>query len=131
MTVCRLQLKSAAAEILRSKAKRKVIFSGRRFGKTRMLLTAALEQAVSEPGSNTFYLAPSRKMAADIAWRTLVEMVPASWTKKIWKSTLTVEFNNRSRIILGGLDASDSLRGQTSSLTLCDEFAYAYRGSCG
>ena len=83
MTVCRLQLKSAAAEILRSQAKRKVIFSGRRFGKTRMLLTAALIQAVETPNSNIFYLAPSRKMASDISWRTLTEMVPTSWVKKI------------------------------------------------
>ena len=126
MTVCRLQLKSAAAEILRSKAKRKVIFSGRRFGKTRMLLTAALIQAVETPNSNIFYLAPSRKQAADIAWRTLVEMVPTSWVKKIWKSTLTVEFNNKSRIILGGLDNADSCRGQSASLLLLDEFSYAY-----
>ena len=74
-----------------------------------MLLTAALEQAVSEPGSNTFYLAPSRKMASDISWRTLTEMVPTSWVKKIWESTLTVEFNNKSRIILGNECPPDRL----------------------
>lgn len=38
MTVQTLELKPAAAEILRSPAKVKVVNSGRRFGKTRMAL---------------------------------------------------------------------------------------------
>ena len=125
MAVSTLQLKPAAAEILRSPATVKVMFSGRRFGKTRMMLAAALEKAVSVPGSTTFYLAPSRKMARDIAWRVLKDSVPTEWTDKVMESTLSIEFRNGSRIVLGGLDYADSLRGQSADLLCLDEFAYA------
>ena len=124
MTVATLQLKPAAAEILRSPASVKVMFSGRRFGKTRMMLVAGIEKALQVPGSVTFYLAPSRKQAKDIAWRALKDSVPASWTDKVMESTLTVEFRNGSRVILAGADYADSLRGQSADLLLLDEFAY-------
>ena len=125
MVVATLHLKPAAAEILRSPAKRKVVFSGRRFGKTRMLLTAALEQALVKPGSAIYYLAPSRKQAKDISWRAIKETVPLAWVRKTMESTLTIELHNGSRMMLGGLDYADSLRGQSADLLLLDEFAYA------
>ncbi|QVV66762.1 terminase large subunit domain-containing protein [Synechococcus sp. LA31] len=125
MAVARLELKPAAAEILRSTAKVKVMFSGRRFGKTRMMLAAGVEKALTCPGSVTFYLAPSRKMAKDISWRPLKDSVPQSWIERVLESTLTIEFRNGSRVTLGGLDYADSLRGQSADLLLLDEFAYA------
>jgi len=45
MPAASLQLKPAAAEILRSEAQVKVVFSGRRFGKTRLMLTAGINAA--------------------------------------------------------------------------------------
>ena len=125
MAIAHLELKPAAAEILRSPAKVKVMFSGRRFGKTRMMLAAGLEKAITTPGSVTFYLAPSRKMAKDIGWRVLKDSVPMSWVERVLESTLTIEFRNGSRVTLGGLDYADSLRGQSADLLLLDEFAYA------
>ena len=88
------------------------------------MLTAALERAVSKAGSVIFYLAPSRKQAKDIAWRTLKEIVPESWTEKKMESTLTIEFRNSSRITLAGADFADNLRGQSADMLLIDEFAY-------
>ena len=68
MPAASLQLKPAAAEILRSDAQVKVVFSGRRFGKTRLMLTAGIEECLKNTGAKVFYLAPSRKQAKDIAW---------------------------------------------------------------
>ena len=124
MTVSTIELKPAAAEILRSPAKVKVCFSGRRFGKTRLMLAAAIEKAVTVPGSTTFYLAPSRKQSRDIAWRALKETAPGAWVEQVWESQLAIDFRNGSRIVLGGADYADALRGQSAHLLLLDEFAY-------
>lgn len=126
MTVCRLTLKPAAASVYRSPSKRKILFSGRRWGKTMLMLTTALKTAISKPKSRIYYLAPSRKQAKDITWRTIKDIIPQAWIYRTYESTLTVMFNNRSVIILGGLDYADSLRGQSADLLLLDEFAYSY-----
>ena len=59
-----------------------------------------------------------------MAWRTLKENVPESWTEKKMESTLTIEFRNSSRITLAGADFADNLRGQSADMLLIDEFAY-------
>lgn len=125
MPRARLQLKPAAAEIFRSPAKNKVVLSGRRFGKTMLLLAMALEKALTTPGANIHYMAPSRKMARDIAWKTLKEQAPAAWTRSVMESQLLIEFNNGSVIRLGGMDYADSTRGQASNLLLLDEYCFA------
>ena len=124
MTVQKLELKPAAAEILRSPAKVKVVNSGRRFGKTRMALTWLLEGALLTPGSRMWFLAPSRLQAKSIAWKDLKEMIPSSWASQVRESTLTVELRNGSHIQLAGADYADSLRGQKADRFAVDEFAY-------
>lgn len=124
MTIAQLELKAAAAQVHQSRARVRVLFSGRRFGKTRLMLTEALACALETPGSQIFYLAPSRKMAKDIAWSDLKQMVPSSWIDRAMESTLTLEFRNSSKITLAGADFADSLRGQKAHLLLMDEFAY-------
>jgi len=88
------------------------------------MITEALAAAVGQGGVQVFYLAPSRKMAKDIAWADLKQMVPASWLDRAMESTLTLEFRNGSRITLAGADYADSLRGQRAHLLLVDEFSY-------
>ena len=104
MTTALLELKPAAAEIHRSDAQIKVVFSGRRFGKTRLMLTAGLEECLKNPGAKVFYLAPSRKQAKDIAWADLKTMVPASWLDRTYESQLALHFRNGSKLILAGAD---------------------------
>ena len=79
MPIATLELMPGAADILRSDAQVKVVFSGRRFGKTRLMLTAGIEECLSNPDSKVFYLPPSRKQAKDIACGDLKEMVLESW----------------------------------------------------
>ena len=124
MTVATLELKPAAAEILRSPAKVKVVNSGRRFGKTRMALTWLLEGALLTPMSRMWFLAPTRVQAKQIAWRDLKEMVPSSWASQVRESTLTIELRNGSHIQLAGADYADSLRGQRADRFAIDEYCY-------
>ena len=104
MPIAQLQLKTAAAGILRSDAQVKVIFSGRRFGKTRTLLTAGLEECLTNPGSKVFFLAPSRKQARDIAWSDLKTKIPETWLDRTYESTLSLHFRNGCKLILAGAD---------------------------
>ena len=124
MAVATLELKAAAAEIYRSPARVKVVFSGRRFGKTRLGLTWLIEKCLTEPGSKSFYLAPSRKQARDIAWNDLKSMVPQSWLTRIYESQLSLNFRNGSSLILAGADYADGLRGQSARAIVVDEHAY-------
>ena len=124
MAIAQIELKPAAAEIHCSDAQIKVVLSGRRFGKTRLMLTAGIEECLTNPGAKVFYLAPSRKQAKDIAWADLKTMVPASWLERTYESQLALHFRNGSKLILAGADYADGLRGQAANLILCDEFAY-------
>jgi len=89
------------------------------------MLIVGLARCLEQPGAVVFYIAPSRKQAKDIGWRTLKESVPPSWAHRVMESTLTIEFTNGSRITLGGWDHADALRGQSADLILGDEFCYA------
>lgn len=124
MAVQTLLLRPAAATILRDPARVKVLFSGRRFGKTRMVLTWLLEGALQRSGQEMWFLAPSRKQAKDIAWGDLKQMVPREWCLQVRESELTLQLINGSRIRLAGADYADSLRGQRADRFGCDEFAY-------
>ena len=124
MGIAQIELKPAAAEIHRSDAQIKVVFSSRRFGKTRLMLTAGIEECLTNPGAKVLYLAPSRKQAKDIAWAELKTMVPTTWLDRIYESQLALHFRNGSKLILAGADYADGLLGQAANLILCDEFAY-------
>ena len=52
MAITCMELNPAAAEIHRSDAQIKVVFSGRRFSKTRLMLTAGIEECLKNPGAS-------------------------------------------------------------------------------
>ena len=101
-----------------------MVFSGRRFGKTRLMLTAGVEECITNPGSKVFYLAPSRKQARDIAWADLKGLIPSAWLDRTYESQLALYFRNGSKLVLAGADYADGLRGQSANLILADEHAY-------
>ena len=88
MAVATQQLKPAAAQIFREMQDLKVsvLFCGRRFGKTRLLLLTGLTRCLQEPCSVVFFIAPSRKQAKDIGWRVLKESVPPAWANRVMAS---------------------------------------------
>ena len=65
IVIARLALKLAAVEIHRSDAQIKVVLSGRRFGKTRLMLAAGLEMCLKNYGAELFYLAQCQRRAID------------------------------------------------------------------
>lgn len=106
-----------------SKARFRVLISGRRFGKTHLAVRELCKFA-RYPNCTVWYVAPSYRMAKQIVWDILKEkMRTLRWSKKINESDLTIELVNKSKIQLRGADNEDSLRGVGLNFLVLDEFS--------
>jgi hypothetical protein len=105
-------------------ARFRVLIAGRRFGKTHLSCVELITTALEEPGVLCWYVAPTYRMAKDIAWDTLKAMLPP-WYRKGQpnESTLTIRLLNGSVISLKGAEHYDRLRGRRLRKVVPDEFA--------
>lgn len=116
-------LSSPQFDVFTSKARFRVVVSGRRFGKTHLATTVLLCKAVEAKQQRCWYVAPSYRQAKQIAWLMLKRSLPASLIKRVNESDLTLELFNDSTISLRGADNFDSLRGVGLNFIVMDEFA--------
>ena len=102
----------------------RVLISGRRFGKTYLAITEMMKFA-SKPNQRIWYVAPTFKMAKDICWASLKEVLNQfNWIEDINETTMTITIRKtNSTISLKGADAYDSLRGTGLDFLILDEFA--------
>jgi PBSX family phage terminase large subunit len=119
ITLTKPQLKVSS-----SKARFRVLISGRRFGKTYLAVTEMMKYA-SQPNKRIWYIAPTFKMAKDICWSALKEMLNQfNWIEDINETTMTITIRqSNSTISLKGADNYDSLRGTGLDFLILDEFA--------
>jgi PBSX family phage terminase large subunit len=119
ITLTKPQLKVSS-----SKARFRVLISGRRFGKTYLAVTEMMKYA-SQPNKRIWYVAPTFKMAKDICWSALKEMLNMfNWIEDINETTMTITIRqSNSTISLKGADNYDSLRGTGLDFLILDEFA--------
>ena len=119
ITLTKPQLKVSS-----SKARFRVLISGRRFGKTYLAVTEMMKYA-SQPNRRIWYVAPTFKMAKDICWSALKEMLNQfNWIEDINETTMTITIRqSNSTISLKGADNYDSLRGTGLDFLILDEFA--------
>ena len=75
ITLTKPQLKVSSSE-----ARFRVLISGRRFGKTYLAVTEMMKYAC-QPNRRIWYVAPTFKMAKEIVWGTLKEMLNQLETK--------------------------------------------------
>jgi phage terminase large subunit len=100
-----------------------VVIAGRRFGKTHLAIRELAYHA-KEPRRQVWYVAPSYKMAKQIAFKSLKErLTDLNWCKKINETDMTFFLRNGSTIALKGADNYDSLRGVGLDFLVLDEFA--------
>jgi hypothetical protein len=59
----------------------RVLIAGRRFGKTHLSCVELITTSLEHPGVIVWYVAPTWRMAKDIAWDTLKAMLPP-WYRK-------------------------------------------------
>ena len=119
ITLTKPQLKVSS-----SSARFRVLISGRRFGKTYLAVTEMMKYA-SQPNRRIWYVAPTFKMAKDICWASLKEMLNQfNWIEDINETTMTITIRqSNSTISLKGADNYDSLRGTGLDFLILDEFA--------
>ena len=100
----------------------RVLISGRRFGKTYLAITEMMKYA-SKPNQKIWYVAPTLKMAKDICWSKLKEVLNEfNWIEDINETTMTITIRkSNSTISLKGADNYDSLRGSGINFLILDE----------
>lgn len=105
----------------------RVLIAGRRFGKTYLSCVELLTTAANRQGADAWYIAPTYRMAKEIAWRQLKQMVPRELLAKTNETELSIHLVNGSTIALRGADNPDSLRGVGLDLAVLDEFAWIHK----
>ena len=102
----------------------RVLISGRRFGKTYLCITEMMKYA-SKPNQKIWYVAPTFKMAKEIAWSNLKEMLNQfNWIEDINETTMSIRIRKTNSVIsLKGADNYDALRGTGLNFLILDEFA--------
>jgi len=111
-------------QVVESKARFKVLITGRRFGKTHLAIRQLIKYA-SEPEKKVWFVCPSYRQAKQVCWLALKErLAELNWIKKTNESDLSISLVNGSVIALRGADRSyDSLRGVGLDFLVMDEFA--------
>ena len=122
ITLTKPQLKVSS-----SQARFRVLISGRRFGKTYLCITEMMKYA-SQPKKKIWYVAPTFKMAKEIAWASLKEMLNQfNWIEDINETTMTITIRkSNSTISLKGADNYDSLRGSGINFLILNRSKYIF-----
>lgn len=121
MTQPGIKLHPGQSKVYRSKARFRVVVAGRRWGKTKLSQAMILKYA-RIPKRKIWYVAPTYRMAKQIMWRELVDIVPKRWVKKTNETALSILLINNTLIELKGADDPDSLRGVGIHFLVLDEF---------
>jgi phage terminase large subunit len=120
----KITLTDPQLKVSSSKARFRVLISGRRFGKTYLCITEMMKYA-SKVKKNIWYVAPTFKMAREIVWSKLKEILHSfNWIENINESNLQITIKKTgSKISLKGCENYDSLRGTGLDFLILDEFA--------
>jgi hypothetical protein len=118
-----IALRHAQGQVFQDRSRFRILIAGRRFGKSYLAIAELLRGATERVG-DYFYVAPTYRMAKEIAWAQLKELVPAAWIKKKNESDLAITLVNGSRIELKGSENADALRGRSLCGVVPDEAAY-------
>jgi len=123
-----LNLRFAQGEVFTDPSRFRVLVAGRRFGKSYLSCVELLRGAINKPGETYFYCAPTYRMAKDISWKLLKQLVPKAWVKSKNESDLKIELVNGSMIELKGTENAMALRGRSLSGVVLDEAAFMDSG---
>lgn len=118
-----LSLRPMQGLIFRDRRRFRVVLAGRRGGKT-ILGAAESARGAAERKGTYYYVAPTYKMAKDIAWQAYKDIIPARWVRKKNESELKIELINGSLIYLKGSEDPDALRGPALAGLVMDECAF-------
>jgi hypothetical protein len=109
--------------IFKDRRRFRVVLAGRRGGKT-VLGGMELLRGAAEKVGKYYYVAPTYRMAKDIAWDCYKNIFPQRWIRKKNESDLTIELINGSKVQLKGAEDPDALRGPGLRGAVLDECAF-------
>ena len=119
-----ISLRYAQGLVYNDPTRFKVLVTGRRFGKTYLILVTLLTKAAETPNGVFFYTALTYQMAKDLAWDLLKALTPKEWLKKKPNETeLKITLINGAQISLKGIDRPDTLVGRGLDGVALDECA--------
>ena len=116
-----IKLHKKQFDVYKSKARFRTLVAGRRFGKS-MLSMAEIIRASAKPNQDVWYVAPTYRMAKQIAWRDLKKLIPSEWVVKVNQVDMSIELANGTLISCKGAENYDSLRGVKLDFVVLDEF---------
>lgn len=96
--------------------------AGRRFGKTLFAINELINYAIERPGSKVWMVAPSYRMAKEIAWRMLFDYLPKEFMLRKNEVELRVDLIQGAEISLKGADNPESLKGVGLDFAVLDEY---------
>jgi len=99
-----------------------VLVVHRRAGKTTAALNFLIRSALTKRGTYYAYIAPTYKMAKNVAWGILKDYTKFIPNIICRESELSVTFSGGSKITLYGAETPDSLRGMGLSGVVFDEY---------
>ena len=120
----KINLTKPQYQVSQSNKRFRVLVSGRRFGKTFLCITEMMKYA-TKVKKNIWYVAPTFKMAREIVWVKLKNMLSDfQWVDSINETNLSITIRKTgSTITLKGCENYDSLRGVGIDFLILDEFA--------
>ena len=111
------------AKVFESKKRFKVLFCGRRWGKTRGAILWLVQRTLGKPGALGWWVSPTYRQAK-IAWRYFFLLFRKTGIIKGYnKADLTVELSNGCRLEFRSAEIPDNLRGDGIDHLVLDEFA--------
>ncbi len=120
----RVELSRVQLAIYNDPKRFRLVIAGRRSGKTVEAIAEVLAAAYQSESSLVYYVAPTYRMARDIAWELLLRMCPRSaMAKEPNETRLEVVLLNGTRIALRGADKPSRLKGTALVFVVLDEFA--------
>jgi len=108
--------------IRRSPSRFKIVFAGRRFGKSVLAVNQCIEKALTKQNQKIWYCSPLYKQTKEIAWNLFDFYAPKELIAKKNEAELKIVFVNGSEISLKGTDNPDSLVGVGLNFAVLDEF---------
>ena len=120
----KINLTKPQYQVSSSNKRFRVLVSGRRFGKTYLCITEMMKYA-TQVGKTIWYVAPTFKMAREIVWLKLKQILSDfNWIETINETNLSIRVKKTGSIIsLKGCENYDSLRGVGLDFLILDEFA--------
>lgn len=116
-------LHSFQKEIVKNKARFKVIRSGRRSGKSSVAIEIMLFSAMNTKDTNVFYVSPTQKQSRSIIWEALKTRLGkiGDANESRLEMKVPTQDGGTSIIYLGGWENRENFRGMKAHLIVFDE----------